>query len=96
MADNFFVFIVMMLLSALKFGLIVYAILSWLIAFNVVNTRSPIVEMVNSTLHRIFEPILRPIRNLLPSLGGVDLSALLLLILIIALQNLLAGNLRLL
>jgi YggT family protein len=95
MADNFFVFILMMLLNVLKFGLIVYAILSWLIAFNVVNTRSPAVEMINSTLHRIFEPMLRPIRKLIPSLGGVDLSALLLLILIIALQNLLAGNLRL-
>ncbi len=95
MADNFFVFILMMLLNVLKFGLIVYAILSWLIAFNVVNTRSPVVEMINSTLYRIFEPMLRPIRKLIPSLGGVDLSALLLLILIIALQNLLAGNLRL-
>jgi YggT family protein len=95
MADNFFVFILMMLLQALKWGLIVYAVLSWLIAFNVVNTRSPLVETINTTLYRIFEPILKPIRKVVPSLGGVDLSTLLLLILIIALQNLLAGNLRL-
>jgi YggT family protein len=95
MPDNFFVFILAMLLEALKWGLIAYAILSWLIAFNVVNTRNPMVETINTTLYRIFEPILRSIRKVVPSLGGVDLSSLLLLILIIALQNLLAGNLRL-
>ena len=48
--------------------------LSWLIAFNVINTRNQFVAMVGDFLYRITEPVLRPIRNMLPSLGGIDIS----------------------
>ena len=53
---------------------IAMAIFSWLVAFNVVNTRNPVVAMIGDFLYRITEPALRPIRNLLPNLGGIDIS----------------------
>ena len=53
---------------------IAMAIFSWLVAFNVVNTRNHVVAMIGDFLYRITEPALRPIRNLLPNLGGIDIS----------------------
>jgi YggT family protein len=50
------------------------AILSWLIAFNVVNTQNRFVYSVADTLYRITDPALRPIRSVLPNLGGIDIS----------------------
>ena len=60
--------------------LIAAAVLSWLVAFNVVNTRNHIVAMVGDFLYAVTEPVLRPIRNLLPSLGGIDISPVILMI----------------
>ena len=62
--------------------IIISVILSWLVAFNVINTRNQFVYAVGSFLHRITEPALRPIRRYLPSLGGIDLSPLVLILLI--------------
>ena len=59
------------------------AILSWLIAFNVVNVRNQFVAMVADFLYRITEPALRPIRNLLPNLGGIDISPVILIFILI-------------
>jgi len=59
------------------------AVLSWLIAFNVVNTRNPVVASIGDFLYRITEPALRPIRNLLPNLGGIDISPVILIFIII-------------
>jgi YggT family protein len=59
------------------------AILSWLIAFNVVNTRNQFVSMIGEFLYRITEPALRPIRQLLPNLGGIDISPIILFLIII-------------
>jgi YggT family protein len=89
---DFFVVAILLVLSALKWGLIIYAILSWLIAFNVVNTYNQFVRTVNNTLAQIFEPMLRPIRRFVPALGGVDLSSFILIILIIALQYTISMN----
>ncbi|HMK41285.1 MAG TPA: YggT family protein, partial [Methyloceanibacter sp.] len=50
------------------------AILSWLIAFNVVNTNNRFVYQVADMLYRLTEPALRPIRSILPNLGGIDIS----------------------
>ena len=69
--------------------LIISAILSWLIAFNVVNTQNRIVFMIGDFLHRITEPALRPIRRLLPNLGGIDISPIVLLLLLVFIQRLL-------
>jgi YggT family protein len=63
--------------------LIAAAVLSWLIAFNVVNTRNQAVAMVGDFLYRITEPALRPIRNILPNLGGIDISPIILILIII-------------
>lgn len=60
--------------------LIASAVLSWLIAFNVVNTRNPIVNNIGEFLYRVTEPALRPIRNLMPNLGGIDVSPVILII----------------
>ncbi|MBL4612602.1 MAG: YggT family protein [Emcibacter sp.] len=62
------------LFGVVKFGLLVYIILGLLVSFAVVNSHNQVVSMVMSTLHRIFEPLLGPIRNMLPSLGGMDIS----------------------
>ena len=56
------------------------AILSWLIAFNVVNTQNRFVYSVADMLYRITEPALRPIRRLLPNLGGIDISPVILIV----------------
>jgi len=58
------------------------AVLSWLIAFNVANPRNPIVGTIWDTLVRLTEPALAPIRRILPNLGGIDLSPVILLLLL--------------
>ena len=70
--------------------LIAAAVLSWLIAFNVVNTHNRFVAMIADALWRLTEPVLAPIRRILPSLGGLDLSPVVLILLLIFLRNLLA------
>ena len=68
--------IVVFVIELYMWLLIAWAILSWLIAFNVVNTRNQFVAAVNEFLYRITEPVLRPIRNVVPTFGGIDLSPL--------------------
>jgi YggT family protein len=65
------------------------AILSWLIAFNVVNTRNRFVYMVADVAYKITEPVLRPIRRILPSFGGIDLSPIVLILLLYFIRDLL-------
>ena len=67
--------------------LIAAAVLSWLVAFNVVNPRNQFVAMVGDFLYRITEPVLRPIRNALPNLGGIDISPIVLFLIIILIQR---------
>lgn len=69
--------------------LIISAILSWLVAFNVVNTRNRVVYTIGDFLYRITEPALRPIRQFLPNLGGIDLSPVVLILLLFFIRNLL-------
>ncbi|MDF2972321.1 MAG: hypothetical protein K0R61_2771 [Microvirga sp.] len=61
---------------------------SWLVAFNVINTRNDFVRSVWNFLDAVTQPVLRPIRNILPNLGGVDISPIILILLIIFIQNL--------
>ncbi len=56
------------------------AILSWLVVFGVVNTRNQFVAMAVDFLYRVTEPALRPIRRLMPNLGGIDISPIILII----------------
>jgi YggT family protein len=68
--------------------LIASAVLSWLVAFNVVNDRNPIVAQISDFLYRVTEPALRPIRNILPNLGGIDISPIILVLALYFIRNL--------
>ena len=67
--------------------LIASAVLSWLVAFNVVNTRNQFVAMVGDVLYRLTEPVLAPIRRILPNFGGLDISPVVLILLLIFVRN---------
>jgi len=69
--------------------LIASAVLSWLVAFNVVNTQNRFVYAVGDFLHKVTEPALRPIRRIMPDLGGIDLSPIVLILGLFFLRNLL-------
>jgi YggT family protein len=73
--------------------LIAGAVLSWLIAFNVVNPRSPVVSAIGRFLYAITEPVLRPIRRMLPDMGGLDISPIIVILIIIFIQSVLLPNL---
>jgi YggT family protein len=79
--------IILIILDIYIWLLIASAILSWLIAFNVVNTRNQFVHMVGDFLWKITEPVLRPIRSIMPNLGGIDISPVILILLIILLKD---------
>jgi YggT family protein len=69
------------------YALIVSAILSWLIAFNVVNVRNDFVRGIMNFLYQITEPVLAPIRRRMPNLGGIDISPIVVILIIILLQG---------
>ena len=70
---------------------LIMIIMSWLISFNVINTRNQFVATVWRVLNQITEPILRPIRRIVPSVGGLDLSPLIVFIIIFFLQQFIAS-----
>jgi YggT family protein len=80
--------VIIIVLQLYIYLLIAAAVLSWLVAFNVVNARNQFVAMVGDFLFRITEPVLRPIRNMLPSLGGLDMSPVVLILIIILIEKL--------
>jgi len=73
--------------------IIIQVILSWLINFDVLNLRQPLVWNIWNGLNRLLEPIYRPIRNMLPDLGGLDISPVIVLFLLFALQVVVNNNL---
>ncbi|ATE63310.1 YggT family protein [Rhizorhabdus dicambivorans] len=75
-----------LLLGVLRWIIIIQAIMSWLVAFNVINTYNDFVRQVLYALDKITEPIYRPIRRIMPDFGALDLSPLVALLLIIILQ----------
>ena len=85
---NPFLWLIVTLIETYLFIVIAAVILSWLIAFNVVNVRNAFVSMVASFLFALTEPVLRPIRNLLPNLGGIDISPMILIIGLLFLERL--------
>jgi YggT family protein len=70
--------------------LIIQVIISWLIAFNVINTHNRFVYMVADAAYKLTEPALRPIRRILPNFGGLDLSPIVLILLLGFIQRLIA------
>ena len=81
------VFILIQIINLYLYLVIASAILSWLIAFNVVNTRNQFVSAVAEFLYRITEPLLAPIRSFMPSLGGLDISPIILILIIMFIQR---------
>ncbi|MBI4274901.1 MAG: YggT family protein [Rhizobiales bacterium] len=81
------------LLTLYIYILIAAAVMSWLIAFNVVNPHNQIVAVIAEFLYRITEPVLRPIRNLLPNLGGIDISPIIVILIIVFIQSVIFPNL---
>lgn len=75
-------------LSIYTYMIIGSAILSWLYAFNIVNRSNSFVASLGDFLYRVTEPALRPIRRVMPDLGGVDISPIILLLLIFFVRNL--------
>jgi YggT family protein len=77
---NPFIWLIETLIDLVTWLVIASAIMSWLVAFGVVNMRNQFIRMVVETLYRLTEPMLRPIRRMLPNLGGVDISPVILLL----------------
>jgi len=84
--------ILMLLLDVLFWIIMIQIVLSWLVAFNVINTRSDFVRQFLTALDRVTEPLYRPIRRLLPDFGGIDFSPMIVLLAISILQKILLPN----
>ena len=88
-------FLIDSLLALFLYAVIASVIMSWLVQFGVINRGSPFVNQIGEFLYKLTEPALRPIRNFLPDLGGIDISPIILIILIhtgrIFLRNMLLG-----
>lgn len=83
--------ICILLLRILSWIIIIQIVISWLIAFNVINTYNDVVRAIVRALDTITEPLYRPIRRIMPDLGMIDLSPMVVVILIIIAQRLLQG-----
>ena len=84
--------ILAVLLDVLWWIIIIQAVLSWLIAFNVINTYNPTVRTVWDALRRMTDPLYNPIRRILPDFGALDLSPLVVLLVILILRNIVIPN----
>ncbi len=83
--------VLIILLNVLWWIIIIQAIFSWLIVFNVINTYNDFVRSFIRALDRITEPLYRPIRRILPDFGGIDFSPIVVLLLIYIVRILLSG-----
>jgi YggT family protein len=77
---NPFLWLIHTLIWLYIYVLIAAAVMSWLIAFNVVNSHNPTVRTIGEFLYRVTEPALAPLRRVLPNLGGIDISPVILII----------------
>ncbi|MGL4322988.1 MAG: YggT family protein [Beijerinckiaceae bacterium] len=79
--------VLLVVLQMYSYVVIAAVVMSWLIAFNVINTRNEFVNMIVRSVYQLTEPLLAPIRRRMPDLGGLDLSPIVLLLGIFFLQN---------
>lgn len=86
---NPFLWLINTIITLYIWILIASAVLSWLIAFNVVNPYNNIVRAIGDALYRLTEPALRPIRSVLPNLGGLDISPVILILVLLFAERLL-------
>jgi YggT family protein len=82
--------VLLVILQLYWFIIIIVAIMSWLIAFNVINIYNDFVRSIWNALNALTEPLLRPIRQFVPNLGGLDISPIILLLIIFLLQRVIA------
>ncbi len=82
-----FLDVLLIVLNIYTYIIIIVAILSWLIAFHVINIYNDLVRSIWNALNAITEPFLRPIRQVLPNLGGIDISPVILLLLIFLVED---------
>jgi len=80
-----------LILGIIWFIVIAHIVVSWLVHFQVLNLRQPLVSQIWYMLNRLVEPIYRPIRRVMPDLGGIDLAPLVVLIVLFFVRNL-VGN----
>lgn len=88
--------ILLLVLDVLWFLVLAHVIMSWLLNFQVLNIRQPLVAQIWYGLDRVLDPIYRRIRSVLPAMGGIDLAPLVLLVGIYAVQIVIANNAALL
>jgi YggT family protein len=86
--------VVLIALDLYIWVVIASAILSWLVAFNVVNSRNQVVATIGQALYNLTEPVLRPIRRFMPNLGGLDISAIVLILVIFPTQSVIIRYIR--
>ena len=79
--------LILLVLELYQWVIIIVAVMSWLIAFDVLNIRQNFVRTIWNALNALTEPLLRPIRNVMPNLGGLDISPVILLLIIFFLQR---------
>ena len=79
--------VILIVLQLYTYVIIIVAILSWLIAFNVINIYNDLVRSIWNALNALTEPLLRPIRQMLPNFGGIDISPVILILLIFLLED---------
>ncbi len=79
--------VLLIILHLYTYVIIIVAILSWLVAFNVINIYNDFVRAIWNTLNALTEPLLRPIRRILPNMGGIDISPIILILLIILIED---------
>jgi YggT family protein len=84
--------ILMLILDVVVFIILAHVIMSWLINFQVLNIRQPLVSQIWYGLNRLLEPLYAPVRRVLPAMGGLDLAPLVVLIAVYALQIVLRNN----
>ncbi|MBJ2152495.1 YggT family protein [Pseudomonas sp. GX19020] len=84
--------ILMLLLGVAQFVVLAHVILSWLINFQVLNIRQPLVAQIWYSLNRLLEPVYNRVRSILPSMQGIDFAPLVVLLVIIGLRMILLNN----
>ncbi len=84
--------IILLILDVVWFIIIAHVVMSWLISFNVLNTRQPLVYQIWTGLERLLQPLYEPIRRILPNTGGLDLAPLIALVAVYAIRIIIMNN----
>jgi YggT family protein len=85
--ENPIIWLILTVLNLYFWVILAMVIMSWLIGFNVINGSNPYVRQISYALHRLTEPLLGPIRRMLPDLGGIDISPIILIFALMFLER---------